>query len=146
MGPRPSAPRASSANVVDQVFQPTTDFSEAFNTMTLPDPSATNWFMDTGASAHLASDPGILNSVLNQDISHSVVVGNGSTIPAIASGQSHITSKSRPLSLSNVLVTPQIVQNLISVRRFTIDNWCSVEFDPFGFCEGSSNQENSTPQ
>ncbi|CAA7029694.1 unnamed protein product [Microthlaspi erraticum] len=106
MGPRPSPPRSSSANVVDQVFQPTTDFSEAYNTMTLPDPSATNWFMDTGATTHLASTP----------------------------GNSLITSQTRPLSLNNVLVTPQIVKNLISVRRFTIDNWCSVEFDPFGFC------------
>ena len=39
----------------------------------------------------------------------------------------------RPLSLQNVLVAPNIIKNLISVRRFTNDNWCSVEFDPFGF-------------
>ena len=35
--------------------------------------------------------------------------------------------------LNNVLITPQIVKNLISVRKFTKDNFCSVEFDPFGF-------------
>jgi histone deacetylase 1/2 len=34
--------------------------------------------------------------------------------------------------LHNVLVTPNIIKNLISVRRFTRDNLCSVEFDPFG--------------
>jgi hypothetical protein len=25
-----------------------------------------------------------------------------------------------------------MVQSLLSIRRFTIDNWCSMEFDPFG--------------
>jgi hypothetical protein len=30
-------------------------------------------------------------------------------------------------------VSPQIIKNLILVRQFTIDNNCSVEFDPSGF-------------
>jgi hypothetical protein len=34
--------------------------------------------------------------------------------------------------LNNVLVTPDIIQNLLSVHRFTTDNWYSMEFDPFG--------------
>ena len=34
--------------------------------------------------------------------------------------------------LNNVLVAPNIIKNLISVRQFTTDNNCSVEFDPFG--------------
>jgi hypothetical protein len=34
--------------------------------------------------------------------------------------------------LNNVLVTPDIIQNLLSVHRFTTDNWCSMEFGPFG--------------
>jgi hypothetical protein len=25
-----------------------------------------------------------------------------------------------------------MVQSLLSVRRFTTDNWCSMKFDPFG--------------
>ena len=37
------------------------------------------------------------------------------------------------LILKNVLVVPHLVKNLISIRRFTIDNLCSIEFDPFGF-------------
>lgn len=61
------------------------------------------------------------------------MVGNGSRIPISSSGSAHLTSSSRPLSLQNVLVAPNIIKNLISVRRFTNDNWCSVEFDPFGF-------------
>jgi hypothetical protein len=34
--------------------------------------------------------------------------------------------------LNNVLVTPDNIKNLLSVHQFTIDNWCSMEFDPFG--------------
>jgi hypothetical protein len=34
--------------------------------------------------------------------------------------------------LYNVLVTPDIIQNLLSVRHFTTNNWCSIEFDPYG--------------
>ncbi|GJY36138.1 replication protein A 70 kDa DNA-binding subunit B [Tanacetum coccineum] len=40
---------------------------------------------------------------------------------------------SRPLHLHNVLVTPNIIKNLIYVRQFTRDNKCIVEFDEFGF-------------
>jgi hypothetical protein len=38
-----------------------------------------------------------------------------------------------PLHLRDVLVTPRIIKNLVSVRQFTTDNNCSVDFDPFGF-------------
>jgi hypothetical protein len=31
-----------------------------------------------------------------------------------------------------VLVTPDIIQNLLYVRRFTTDTWCFMEFNPFG--------------
>jgi hypothetical protein len=36
------------------------------------------------------------------------------------------------LFVNNILVSPQTIKNLISVRQFTIDNNCSVEFDPAG--------------
>jgi histone deacetylase 1/2 len=38
-----------------------------------------------------------------------------------------------PFHLNNILVSPSLVKNLISVRAFTRDNNVSVEFDPFGF-------------
>ncbi|GJZ35013.1 ribonuclease H-like domain-containing protein, partial [Tanacetum coccineum] len=34
---------------------------------------------------------------------------------------------------NNVLVTPNIVKNLISVRQFVRENKCTIEFDEFGF-------------
>ncbi|GJW60228.1 ribonuclease H-like domain-containing protein [Tanacetum coccineum] len=39
----------------------------------------------------------------------------------------------KPLHLHHVLVTPNIIKNLISVRQFTRDNNVSVDFDAYGF-------------
>jgi hypothetical protein len=37
-----------------------------------------------------------------------------------------------PFYINDVLVTPDLVQSLLSIRHFTTDNSCSIEFDPFG--------------
>ena len=92
--------------------------------------------MDTGASSHFAFDPGMLTSVSPPSSSRrAVVVGNGSTVPITGTGHARlpISTTSRPLYLRNVLVVPNIVKNLLSVRQFTIDNRVSVKFDPLGF-------------
>ncbi|GKE74729.1 hypothetical protein Tco_1536770, partial [Tanacetum coccineum] len=60
--------------------------------------------MDTGASAHMNYNSGNITSLSPSD--KSILVG---------------------------IVSDKLIQNLISVRRFTIDNWVSVSFDPFGF-------------
>lgn len=78
--------------------------------------------MDSGATAHLSVTTGTLDPYLNHNISHSVIVGNGSKLPVTSIGSSSLRTNTRPLSLQNVLVTPQIVKNLISVRKFTKDN------------------------
>jgi histone deacetylase 1/2 len=90
------------------------------------------WIADSGASAHMSANQGILTS--SRPVSHMapVIVGNGSTLPISHLGHTSISSSDRPLHLQNVLVTPNIVTNLLSVRRFTTDNLLSMEFDPFG--------------
>jgi hypothetical protein len=55
----------------------------------------------------------------------SIVVGDGSLLPVFGTGS---TKLPHSLFLNNILVSPQIIKNLISVRQFTIDNNCSVEF------------------
>jgi hypothetical protein len=37
-----------------------------------------------------------------------------------------------PFYLNNVLVTPDIIKNLLFVHQFITNNWCSMEFDHFG--------------
>lgn len=108
-------------------------FVEAYTTESLPDNGIADWFMDSGATSHISNTAGNLSSSNKNCINHSIIVGNGSSIPVTSVGSSVLSTPTRPLSLKNVLVTPQIVKNLISVRKFTRDNWCSVDFDPFGF-------------
>ncbi|GJX38164.1 ribonuclease H-like domain-containing protein [Tanacetum coccineum] len=53
----------------------------------------------------------------------------------ISSSREHslLHTPHKPLHLHHVLVTPNIIKNLISVRQFTHDNNVSVDFDAYGF-------------
>ena len=104
----------------------------AFSTMS-PTPRDNHWYMDTGATSHMTNISGKLLSISNKGNYNSVIVGNGMRIPSTGIGNTTIPTRNQPLQLSNVLVTPDIVKNLVSVRRFATDNWASVRFDPFGF-------------
>ncbi|GJX88620.1 ribonuclease H-like domain-containing protein [Tanacetum coccineum] len=98
--------------------------------MTIQDPT---WHMDTCASSHLNSHTSNLNTVYNKSLYPSICVGDGKSIPVTNTGHSILPTLNHPLYLHNVLVTPNIIKNLISVRQFTRDNNCTVEFDAFGF-------------
>jgi hypothetical protein len=102
----------------------------AFNTMTLTPPTG-EWYMDSGATAHMASTSGILTYCHPPSSStpSSIIVGNGTSLPVVSTGSTLMG----PIHLNNVLVSPSIIKNLVSVCQFTIDNNCSVEFDPAGF-------------
>jgi hypothetical protein len=89
--------------------------------MALTPPVVTDWVTDSGASNHTTSDAGNLTSV-HPPIStspSSIIVGNGSALPVTSVGDSAIFS---PFYLNNVLITPDIIQNLLYIRRFTTDN------------------------
>ncbi|GJZ00090.1 hybrid signal transduction histidine kinase M [Tanacetum coccineum] len=107
-----------------------TSLPSAFSTMSLQDPT---WNMDTGATSHLNSDARNLSTIFSKCLFPSIHVGDGNSIPVTNTGHSIIPSHHRPLHLHNVLVTPNIIKNLISVRQFTRDNNCTIEFNAFGF-------------
>lgn len=88
--------------------------------------------MDTGATDHVNSDSSILDTILNNQGNRSVLVGNGYAIPVTTSGHASLFNSYRPLHLNHVLITPNIIKNLISVCKFTRDNKYSVEFVTFG--------------
>jgi hypothetical protein len=96
-------------------------------------PQTAEWFLDTGASSHMSSNPG--NFISPQPISNSapITVGNGSTMSVTRRAHTVIPTTHSHLHLNNVLATPSLVKNLISIRTLTRDNNVSVEFDPFGF-------------
>ncbi|GKD27009.1 ribonuclease H-like domain-containing protein [Tanacetum coccineum] len=88
---------------------------------------------DRGATSYLNLDARNLSTILNKRLFPSIHVGDGNSIPITNTGHRIIPSHYRPLHLHNVLVTPNIMKNLISIRHFTRDNNCTIEFDAFGF-------------
>lgn len=94
------------------------------------------WVMDTRATDHVHSNIGIFKSVSNNRHYHqSIYVGNGSAILVVTSGHTTfpIPNTYHTLHLPNVLITPNIVKNMIYVRKFTTTNNCPINFDPYGF-------------
>ena len=94
---------------------------QAFQTMTLPDPT---WNMATSASSHLADNAGILTSVSNSCIYPSAYVCNGASIHVTHTGHSLLYTYHKPLKLNHILVTPHLIKNFISVRKFLLIMMC----------------------
>jgi hypothetical protein len=103
--------------------------AQSFSTMGLTPPVGTEWIADSGASFHTTPDAGILSSVHPAHPSYpsSIMVGDGSCLPVTSVG-----SVPGPLRLSRVLVAPQMIHNLLSIRQFIADNSCFIEFDSSG--------------
>jgi hypothetical protein len=94
-------------------------------------PSPTNCVIDSRASFHTTP---ITSSLFHSHPPHpshppSIVVGDVSTLPVTSVGALVLP---RPFYLNNVLIDPGLTHPLLSVRRFTSDNHCSMEFDPWG--------------
>jgi hypothetical protein len=105
----------------------------ALNSVVAQPNSTSDWYLDSGASAYMASHPGILTSSIPNTAHHSIVVGNGSLLHVSHIGFSLLQTLSSLLCFNNVLVFDSLIKNLISVHKLTHDNWVSVKFDPFGF-------------
>jgi hypothetical protein len=91
--------------------------------MALTPPAVTNWVADSGSSNH--TTPVRPPTSIDPP---SIVVGNGSALSVTSVGDSALPN---PFYLNNVFFTHGIIQNILSVRRFTTDNWCFMEFDLF---------------
>ncbi|KAJ9551722.1 hypothetical protein OSB04_015767 [Centaurea solstitialis] len=131
--PVPPPPQPSFGGHASQFSQPQyTDLSSVFQAMSVQAPQDNNFYMDSGASRHMTFNQGTMHS-LTPCNSNFIQVGNGDMVPARYIGHCTLPYSSYPLYLNNVLVSDKLIKNLISVRRFTIDNSVSVEFDPFGF-------------
>jgi hypothetical protein len=91
----------------------------------------TDWVADSGATNHTTPHLGHIFSLRPPSFAHpsSIIVGNGSVMSVTSVGNSMLP---RPFYLNDVLVAPDLVQSLLSVRHFTTDNSCSMEFDPLG--------------
>jgi hypothetical protein len=88
-----------------------------FNTMTLQPPPTNEWYMDTGAETHMTSNSGNLctSQLPSFSTPFNIVVGNGSLLPVTHTGSATLPAICGPLHLNNVLVSPHLIKNLISV-------------------------------
>jgi transposase InsO family protein len=86
---------------------------------------------DSDATHHTTPSVGNITTPrpLNSSNHSSIIVGNGSSFLITSVGDSVLPG---PFYLSNILLAPDMVQNLLFVCRFTTANWCSIEFDTFG--------------
>ncbi|KAL4581705.1 hypothetical protein LXL04_006232 [Taraxacum kok-saghyz] len=90
---------------------------------TAVDPS---WYLDSGATDHIAPDFSKLNIVEEYHGSDTLQVGNGTHLPI-----SHIASTSiYNLQLPSVLIVPHITKRLISASKLTKDNNMYLELWP----------------
>ncbi|XP_002440449.2 basic proline-rich protein [Sorghum bicolor] len=129
-----------------------TALANCFSAMTPTPPVGPYWVADSGATYHTTPDPSILSSV-HPPSSHpsSIMVANGSCLLVTSVGAAGAHGSFR---LPDVLVAPSMVHNLLSIRRFTADNSCSVEFDSSGLtfsltikavqCDNGREFDNST--
>lgn len=138
LGTRPGAAPSQAHHVTTAPPPPTTSLApqwdqaaliQALNAISLQSSAQGNadWIMDTGASSHMSSGAGNLHSLLPSSTSSShIIVGNGASLPVTHNATTTISTTSRALHLSNILVAPHIIKNLLSVRALTRDNSVSV--------------------
>ncbi|WVZ59388.1 hypothetical protein U9M48_009534 [Paspalum notatum var. saurae] len=105
--------------------------ARSFSSVGLTPPVGTEWIADSGASYHTTPTAGILSSIRppHSSCPSSIMVGDGSCFPVTSVGDAGSLGSFR---LPNVLVAPHMVHNLLSIRQFTADNSCTVEFDSSG--------------
>ncbi|PKU66893.1 Retrovirus-related Pol polyprotein from transposon TNT 1-94 [Dendrobium catenatum] len=97
--------------------------------------SPTDWYLDSGASSHLTSDPLQLQHPLPYTGSDSISIANGTSLPINSTSQGILPLPNTPrkLYLQKLLHVPSLTHNLLSIQKLTADNDCSVCFDTFGF-------------
>jgi hypothetical protein len=90
--------------------------------------------VDSGTTHHTTPSVGNISTLhpLASSNPSSIIVGNCTSLPITSVGDSVLPG---PFYLKNILLAPDMVQSLLSIHRFTTDNWCSMEFDPFGLSE-----------
>jgi hypothetical protein len=96
-----------------------------------PSTSVQDWVADSGTMHHTTPSVGNISTLRRLASSNpsSIVVGNGSSFLITPVGDSVLPG---PFYLNNIFLVSDMVQSLLSVHRFATDNWCSMEFDPFG--------------
>ncbi|KAF3777916.1 Retrovirus-related Pol polyprotein from transposon TNT 1-94 [Nymphaea thermarum] len=88
------------------------------------------WYVNSGAAAHVTGETGNLSSVFPYLDKGSAVTGDGSHHTITHVGNAQISMGSSFIPLKNVLVVPSVKKNIVSVSKLIDDTHSSVEFTP----------------
>ena len=87
----------------------------AFNTVTLtPPPAPAEWYFDSGAGSHMATDSGILTSSSFSFNPPNIVVGNESLLPITSTGSLRF-----PLSVMGLFSPLPLPAHFVSLRPWS---------------------------
>ncbi|PKU71144.1 Retrovirus-related Pol polyprotein from transposon TNT 1-94 [Dendrobium catenatum] len=95
--------------------------------------TSTDWYLDSGASAHMTNRNDQLSQGSCYHGSDQVMVGDGRSILIAHSGTGLLPTPDRKLILSKLLHIPSISHNLLSISNLVSDNQISITFTPNGF-------------
>lgn len=109
------------------------EHSSSLGAIAISDNQDNAWFPDTGATSHITADAGKLQSLVPYYGPEKIMVGNGDLLDITHVGTASINVGNGLLHLDNVLVVPQIKQNLLSVSQLTSDQPYIFEFSLSGF-------------
>ncbi|PKU64810.1 Retrovirus-related Pol polyprotein from transposon TNT 1-94 [Dendrobium catenatum] len=91
------------------------------------------WFLDSGASSHMTKSLDNLSIATPYNGSDSITIGDGSSVSIANQGNGLLPTPSRKINLSNILHSPFLNYNLLSISKLTKDNNLAIIFDPSGF-------------
>lgn len=113
-GAAPGAPPAAASTAPPaNAQQPAWDQAfliQALNNMSLQQGQASGgeWYLDSGATSHMAASPGMISSS-RPSSSPDIVVGNGSTMAVTHTGHHTLPTNSHPLSLFVTSLSPHML-------------------------------------
>lgn len=77
-----------------------------------------NWYVDNGATTHIAVKRNIFQDFQEFDSDHTVTTADGTTIPAVGVGsvvvESNVSGNKAQITLNNVWLVPSLTKNLFS--------------------------------
>lgn len=100
--------------------------------LTVADSQDSEWFPDTGGSAHITENPGKLPNLRPYVGNDGIMAGNGEILPITHVGETKINTTSSSIPLKNVLVVPNIKKDLLSVSQLTSEFPYTFEFSSVG--------------
>lgn len=127
--PNLAAPGLDEANkpltteMVQQIVQ--NSLASAFSAMGFSGNSKASsiWYMDSGATHHMNHSPSHLENLTTLSGKHHIKTADGGDLPIYGI----VSMSSGPIPLQNVLFSPNLTANLISVSKL-VDNNCNVSF------------------